>query len=58
MVHDKKRTAAGLRWVLPRAEGAAWTVEHGVAADAAAVAAAVEEIGRAPGRAEGRARAR
>jgi 3-dehydroquinate synthetase len=48
LVHDKKRTAAGVRWVLPRAEGPAWTVEHGVAADPAAVAATVEEIGRGP----------
>jgi 3-dehydroquinate synthase len=46
MVHDKKRTAAGLRWVLPRQAGAAsWTVEWGVAADDRAVAAAVAAIG-------------
>ena len=36
MVHDKKRTAAGLRWVLPRqVDGARWTVEWGVEAGAA-----------------------
>jgi 3-dehydroquinate synthase len=46
MVHDKKRTAAGLRWVLPRAEGAAWTVDFGVAVEPAAVAATVDELGR------------
>jgi 3-dehydroquinate synthetase len=46
MVHDKKRTAAGLRWVLPRQQGgSAWTVEWDVAAGEAAVAAAVGEIG-------------
>jgi 3-dehydroquinate synthetase len=46
MVHDKKRTAAGLRWVLPRQEdGARWTVEWGVEAGPLAVAAAVAELG-------------
>ena len=45
MVHDKKRTAAGLRWVMPvQQTGSAWTVEWDVAAPAAAVAAAVAEI--------------
>jgi hypothetical protein len=44
MGYDKKRTAAGLRWVLPRARGAHWTVEWDVAAPEAAVAATVEEI--------------
>jgi 3-dehydroquinate synthase len=44
MGHDKKRTAAGLRWVLPRADGAAWTVEYDVEADGAAVAATVAEL--------------
>jgi 3-dehydroquinate synthetase len=44
MVHDKKRTAEGLQWVLPRQEGAAWTVEWDVRADAGAVDAAVAEI--------------
>jgi 3-dehydroquinate synthase len=44
MGYDKKRTAAGLRWVLPRAEGAAWTVEWDVEAAPDAVADAVREI--------------
>jgi 3-dehydroquinate synthetase len=45
MVHDKKRTAAGLRWVLPvQQTGSGWTVEWDVAAPEAAVAAAVAEI--------------
>lgn len=45
MAHDKKRTAAGLRWVLPRqAGGSAWTVEWDVPADAEAVQAAAREI--------------
>ncbi len=46
MVHDKKRTASGLRWVLPRqVDGARWTVEWGVEAGPLAVAAAVAELG-------------
>jgi 3-dehydroquinate synthetase len=44
MGYDKKRTAAGLRWVLPIARGASWTVEWDVAAPDHAVAAAVREI--------------
>jgi len=48
MATDKKRTAAGLRWVLPRAEGAGWKVDWDVTAGEDAVGAAVEEIGRAP----------
>lgn len=44
MGHDKKRTAAGLRWVLPRADGAGWTVDYDVEADGVAVAATVAEI--------------
>jgi 3-dehydroquinate synthetase len=44
MGYDKKRTAAGLCWVLPRARGASWTVEWDVAAPAPAVAATVREI--------------
>ncbi len=45
MVHDKKRTASGLRWVLPRqVDGARWIVEVGVEAGPLAVAAAVAEI--------------
>jgi 3-dehydroquinate synthetase len=50
MAHDKKRTVTGLRWVLPREEGASWTVEHGVVADDAAVAATAEELAGEPGR--------
>jgi 3-dehydroquinate synthetase len=53
MAFDKKRTAAGLRWVLPRAEGASWIVEWDVAAPAEAVAGAVGEIASA-GRRRGR----
>jgi 3-dehydroquinate synthetase len=46
MVHDKKRTASGLRWVLPRqVDGARWTVEWGVEAGPLAVATAVAELG-------------
>ena len=44
MGYDKKRTAAGLRWVLPRARGSSWAVEWDVAAPAAAVAATVRDI--------------
>jgi 3-dehydroquinate synthetase len=44
MSFDKKRTAAGLRWVLPVARGASWTVEWDVAAPDEAVGAAVREI--------------
>ena len=44
MGYDKKRTAAGLRWVLPRALGATWTVDWDVPADDRAVAEAVREI--------------
>jgi 3-dehydroquinate synthase len=45
MGYDKKRTAKGLRWVLPRAAGAEWVVEWDVEADAEAVAEAVRETG-------------
>ena len=48
MSYDKKRTAAGLRWVLPRAQAEAWEVEWDVAAPDGAVAAAVAEIGEEP----------
>jgi 3-dehydroquinate synthase len=48
MRYDKKRAAAGLRWVLPRGAGTAWTVEWDVAADPAAVAAALGEIEERP----------
>jgi 3-dehydroquinate synthase len=44
MATDKKRVAAGLRWVLPRAEGASWTVEWDVAADERAVDDAIRDI--------------
>ena len=44
MGYDKKRTSAGLRWVLPRASGASWTVEWDVAADALAVAETVHDV--------------
>jgi 3-dehydroquinate synthetase len=50
MGYDKKRTAAGLRWVLPRALGATWTVDFDVAATPEAVSAAAAEIGRTPTR--------
>jgi hypothetical protein len=60
MATDKKRTAAGLRWVLPRADGSTWTVDWDVSADGAAVSGAAGElvesraVGRAaPGRARG-----
>ncbi len=53
MVYDKKRTAAGLRWVLPRARGASWSVEWDVPAPEAAVRATVGEIAAA-GRRRGR----
>jgi 3-dehydroquinate synthetase len=46
---DKKRTAAGLRWVLPRGAGPSWTVEWDVEAPARAVADTVEEIAGGPG---------
>ena len=48
MATDKKRTAAGLRWVLPRAGGNAWKVDWDVTAGEDAVADAVREIGGAP----------
>jgi 3-dehydroquinate synthase len=44
MATDKKRTAAGLRWVLPRAAGASWGVEWDVAADPRAVEATLKEV--------------
>jgi 3-dehydroquinate synthase len=45
MVHDKKRTAAGLRFVLPRQSGASgWAVEWDVPASPDAVDATVREI--------------
>jgi len=48
MATDKKRTAGGLRWVLPRAEGAGWKVDWDVPASEDAVRATAEEIGRGP----------
>lgn len=44
MAFDKKRTAGGLRWVLPRSEAQAWTVEWDLAAEPAAVEATVDEV--------------
>jgi 3-dehydroquinate synthetase len=46
MAHDKKRTAAGLLWVLPIRGGSRWAVEWDVVADPAAVREAAREIGR------------
>ncbi len=48
MGHDKKRTARGLEWVLPRRAGSSWVVEWDVPAAPAAVAATVREIGGTP----------
>jgi 3-dehydroquinate synthetase len=48
MGHDKKRTARGLEWVLPRGSGGSWVVEWDVPADPEAVAATVREIGGTP----------
>ena len=45
MGYVKKRTAAGLQWVLPRGPVARWEVEWDVAADPRAVAEAVREVG-------------
>jgi 3-dehydroquinate synthase len=45
MGHDKKRTAEGLRWVLPSQRGGAWVVEWDVPAAGTAVDATVREIG-------------
>ena len=46
MGHDKKRTASGLRWVLPVHQGSAWVVEWDVPAADAAVDDTVRELGR------------
>jgi len=54
MGYDKKRTAAGLRWVLPRARGASWTVEWDVSAPDEAVDATVGEISAFDSRRRGR----
>jgi 3-dehydroquinate synthase len=47
MGYDKKRTASGLMWVLPRRRGASWEVEWDVAADPHALELTVKEIGAA-----------
>ena len=49
MGFDKKRTADGLRWVLPRARGSSWEVEWDVPVPDGALAAAVREIGASSG---------
>ena len=48
MGYDKKRTAAGLQWVLPRGRGPSWKVEWDVAAEQRAIELTVKEIGGAP----------
>jgi 3-dehydroquinate synthetase len=48
MGYDKKRTAGGLRWVLPRSLGAGWKVDWDVEAGEDAVAETVREIGGPP----------
>ena len=45
MATDKKRTAGGLLWVLPRAVGDIWKVEWDVAADPGALRETIREIG-------------
>ncbi len=44
MRHDKKRTAAGLLWVLPRGTGRTWNVEWDVQAHDDAVQETVKEV--------------
>ena len=46
MTHDKKRSAAGLLWVLPIRRPGGWAVEWDVVAGPAAVREAAREIGR------------
>jgi 3-dehydroquinate synthase len=48
MRYDKKRSAAGLRWVLPRGRGLRWHVEWDVLVEARAVAEVVGEIEETP----------
>jgi 3-dehydroquinate synthetase len=48
MRYDKKRSAAGLRWVLPRGRGLRWDVEWDVLVDARTVAEVVGEIEETP----------
>jgi 3-dehydroquinate synthetase len=50
MGFDKKRTAQGLRWVLPIEDGAAWRVAWDVAVEDRAVTQAVSEISEAAAR--------
>jgi 3-dehydroquinate synthase len=57
MAFDKKRTASGLRWVLPRAHKKAWVVEWDVEAEAEAVQDTVQEVS-APGQTRRRATSR
>jgi 3-dehydroquinate synthase len=45
MAYDKKRTASGLTWVLPRGEGGRWEVEWDVVADPRALEETVNAIG-------------
>ncbi len=45
MGYDKKRTAGGLMWVLPRGRAGSWTVEWDVAADPRAMEETVSEMG-------------
>jgi 3-dehydroquinate synthase len=51
MAFDKKRAAAGLRWVLPLTRGDAWTVEWDVEVAEAAVEETVHEVAE-PARAQ------
>ncbi|HZZ86251.1 MAG TPA: 3-dehydroquinate synthase family protein [Anaeromyxobacteraceae bacterium] len=44
MATDKKRTADGLRWVLPQAVGGGWGVEWDVAVEPAALKAALGDV--------------
>ena len=54
MGYDKKRTQAGLLWVLPRGAGREWSVEWDVAADPRAVEETVKEIAAREPRGGGR----
>jgi 3-dehydroquinate synthase len=45
MVTDKKRTAGGLRWVLPRADGATWKIDWDVLVDHGTLDATIREMG-------------
>jgi 3-dehydroquinate synthetase len=48
MAFDKKRVSAGLRWVLPRAQGDAWVVEWDVEAGAQEVQDTILEVAAPP----------